>query len=88
MTWRRAQMVLLSAPRRRATYTRPHGGRHLFAAYDPARHRLYGHIKPKKNRTRFQEFCRYQRSLCPAEIRIAMHPAATGARRPFGRVRS
>ncbi len=36
-------------PRRRATYTRPHGVRHLFAAYDLAKDQLYGHIK--KTRT-------------------------------------
>nr|WP_237330073.1 hypothetical protein [Streptomyces sp. BA2] len=59
-------------PRRRETYTRPHGVRHLFAAYDPARDKLYGHIKPKKNRTRFLEFCRYLRSLHPPETRIAI----------------
>ncbi|MGX1564669.1 helix-turn-helix domain-containing protein [Streptomyces sp. NPDC055506] len=59
-------------PRRRATYTRPHGVRHLFAAYDLAKDKLYGHIKPKKNRTRFLEFCRYLRSLYPPKIRIAI----------------
>ncbi|WP_238413280.1 helix-turn-helix domain-containing protein, partial [Saccharothrix deserti] len=37
-------------PRRRATYTRPHGVRHLFAAYDLAADKLYGHIKKTKNR--------------------------------------
>ncbi|MEV6995843.1 IS630 family transposase [Streptomyces sp. NPDC093228] len=58
--------------RRRATYTRPHGVRHPFAAYDLAKDQLYGHIKPKKNRTRFLEFCRYLRSLYPPEIRIAI----------------
>jgi hypothetical protein len=31
--------------RRRATYKRPHGVRHLLAAYDLKRDRLYGHIK-------------------------------------------
>src|SRR4051812_3200705 len=30
--------------RRRATYTRPHGVRHLFAGLDLARDRLYGHV--------------------------------------------
>jgi hypothetical protein len=59
-------------PRRRATYTRPHGVRHLFAAYDLAKDKLYGHIKPKENRTRFLEFCRYLRSLYPPKIRIAI----------------
>jgi transposase len=32
-------------PRRRATYTRPHGVRHLFAAYDLGKDQFYGHIK-------------------------------------------
>jgi len=63
-------------PRRRATYTRPYGVRHLFAAYDLGKDKLYGHIKPKKNRTRFLEFCRYLRSLYPPEIRIAIRAAA------------
>nr|WP_231977116.1 transposase [Streptomyces sp. 2323.1] len=59
-------------PRQRATYTHPHGVRHLFAAYDLAKDRLYGHTKQKKNRTRFLEFCRCVRSLHPPEIRIAI----------------
>lgn len=59
-------------PRRRATYTRPHGVRHLFAAYDLGKDKLYGHIKKTKNRSRFLEFCRYLRSLYPATIRIAV----------------
>ncbi|ROP47763.1 DDE superfamily endonuclease [Streptomyces sp. PanSC9] len=58
-------------PRRRATSNRPDGVRHLFAAYDLGKDKLYGHIKPKKNRTRFLEFCRYLRSLYPPNIRIA-----------------
>nr|WP_241258953.1 transposase [Rhodococcus aetherivorans] len=58
--------------RRRATYTRPHGVRHLFAAYDLGRDRLYGHVKSTKNRTMFLEFCRYLRSLYPAEVRMAI----------------
>jgi transposase len=62
------------APRRRlrATYTRTQGVRHLFAAYDLAEDKLYGHIKPRKTRARFLEFCRYLRSLYPPEIRIAI----------------
>ena len=40
-------------PRRRATYTRPHGVRHLFAAYDLGKDQLYGHIKKTKNRSKF-----------------------------------
>ncbi|MEU4506623.1 IS630 family transposase [Streptomyces sp. NPDC024089] len=59
-------------PRRRATYTRPHGVRHLFAAYDLAKDQLYGHIKKTKNRSKFLEFCRYLRSLHPADVRIAI----------------
>ncbi|MEU8769951.1 IS630 family transposase [Streptomyces griseus] len=59
-------------PRRRATYTRPHGVRHLFAAYDLAKDQLYGHVKRTKNRSKFLEFCRYLRSLHPADVRIAI----------------
>ncbi|MFB9840411.1 IS630 family transposase, partial [Actinoallomurus acaciae] len=59
-------------PRRRATYTRPHGVRHLFAAYDLAADKPYGHIKKTKNRSKFLEFCRYPRSLLPATVRIAI----------------
>jgi hypothetical protein len=36
--------------RRRATFTRPHGVRHLFAVYDLRRDRLYGHVKKRKRR--------------------------------------
>jgi transposase len=50
-------------PRRRATYKRPHGVRHLFAAYDLGRDKVYGHVKKAKNRTKFLEFARYLRSL-------------------------
>ncbi|MFV2088946.1 IS630 family transposase [Micromonospora sp. LOL_021] len=59
-------------PRRRATYNRPHGVRHLFAAYDLGADKLYGHIKPTKHRTRFLEFCRYLRGLHPPWTRIAI----------------
>lgn len=59
-------------PRRRATYTRPHGVRHVFAALDLGKDKLYDHIKPMKNRTRFLEFCRCLRSLYPSQIRIAI----------------
>src|SRR5262249_28871103 len=62
------------APRRRlrATYTRTAGVRHLFAAYELGEDKLYGHIKPRKTRTRFLEFCRYLRALYPAATRIAI----------------
>jgi transposase len=58
--------------RRRATYTRHAGVRHLMAAYDLNEDKIYGHIKTKKDRTTFLEFCRYLRSLYPPEIRIAI----------------
>ncbi|MEV7116678.1 IS630 family transposase [Streptomyces anulatus] len=58
--------------RRRATYNRYGGVRHLFAALDLAKDKLYGHIKLVKRRTQFLEFCRYLRSLYPPEIRIAI----------------
>jgi transposase len=62
------------APRRRqrATCTRTAGVRHLLAACELGEDKLYGHIKPRKNRTRFLEFCRYLRSLYPATVRIAI----------------
>ena len=59
-------------PRLRATYTRTQGVRHLLAAYDLREDKLYGHIKPRKTRTRFLEFCRYLRSLYPPAVRIAI----------------
>jgi transposase len=62
------------APRRRmrAIYTRTAGVRHLFAAYELGEDKLYGHTKPRKTRARFLEFCRYLRSLHPADVRIAI----------------
>jgi transposase len=62
------------APRRRmrATYTRTEGVRHLLAAYELGEDRLFGHVKPRKTRTRFLEFCRYLRSLSPLSTRIAV----------------
>jgi transposase len=61
-------------PRRRlrATYTRTEGVRHLFAAYELGQDKLFGHIKPRKTRDRFLEFCRYLRSLYPPAVRIAI----------------
>jgi transposase len=56
----------------RATYTRPHGVRHLFAALDLGRDVLYGHVKKRKKRAHFLEFCRYLRSLYPPGVRIAI----------------
>jgi transposase len=58
--------------RRRATYTRPHGVRHLMAGYDLCTDRLYGHVVNKKGRTAFLVFVRYLRSLYPPDVRIAI----------------
>jgi transposase len=58
--------------RRRATYTRTAGVRHLLAAYELGEDKLYGHIKPRKTRVRFLEFCRYLRTLYPPTVRIAI----------------
>ena len=57
---------------RRATYTRPHGVRRLFAAYDLSRDKLYGHIKPRKRRMEFLTFLRYVRTLYPPAVRIGI----------------
>jgi transposase len=62
------------APRRRmrATYHRTEGVRHLLAAYELGENKLFGHVKPRKTRARFLEFCRYLRSLYPPETKIAL----------------
>jgi len=61
-------------PRRRmrATYTRNAGVQHLLAAYELGEDKMFGHIKPRKTRARFLEFCRYLRSLHPPQTRIAI----------------
>jgi transposase len=67
-------------PRLRATYTRKAGVRHLFAAYELGEDKLYGHIKPRKTRTRFLEFCRVK------PHRSAVHGVAVrhaGRHRPW-----
>ena len=58
--------------RRRATYHRPHGVRHLMAGYDLSTDKLYGHVVKRKTRTEFLAFCRYLRSLHPTHVRIAI----------------
>ncbi|HEV2808996.1 MAG TPA: IS630 family transposase [Acidimicrobiales bacterium] len=58
--------------RRRATYRRTQGVRHLMAALDLRTDKMYGHVKLNKNRTTFLAFCRYLRSLYPPEVRIAI----------------
>jgi transposase len=59
-------------PRMRATYTRTEGVRHLFAAYELGEDKLFGHVKARKTRGRFLEFCRYLRSLYPQQVRLAI----------------
>jgi len=44
----------------------------MFGAYDLHRDRLYGHVKARKGRTQFLEFCRYLRSLYPPEVRLGL----------------
>ena len=58
--------------RRRATYKRTQGVRHLMAALNLMTDHMYGHVKLNKNRTTFLGFCRYLRSLYPPEVRIAI----------------
>lgn len=59
-------------PRRRATYTRTEGVRHLLAALDLGADKMYGHVKTRKKRVQFLDFCRYLRSLYPPHVRIAI----------------
>ena len=59
-------------PRMRATYQRTEGVRHLLAAYELGEDRMFGHVKPRKTRSRFLEFCRYLRTLYPPQVRIAI----------------
>lgn len=46
--------------------------RHLLAAYDLSRDRLYGHIKPRKRRGEFLVFLRYLRTLYPPGVRLGI----------------
>jgi transposase len=59
-------------PKRRATYNRNDGVRHLFAAYNLMDDKLFGHVKPRKKRVQFLEFCSYLRTLHPPTTRIAI----------------
>ncbi len=58
--------------RRRATFVRLKGVRHLLAAYDLHADKLYGHVKARKGRTEFVAFLRYLRGLYPPEVRIGI----------------
>lgn len=57
--------------RRRATYHRPHGVRHLLAGYDLSTDRLYGHVKNRKTRWSSSRSAA-TRSLHPAHVRIVV----------------
>jgi len=46
--------------------------RHLFAALELGTDKMYGHIKKRKRRGEFLQFCRYLRSLHPPQVRIAI----------------
>jgi hypothetical protein len=46
--------------------------RHLLAAFELGEDKLFGHIKPRKTRVRFLEFCRYLRSLYLPATRLAI----------------
>jgi hypothetical protein len=58
--------------RRRAVYFGTQGVRHLLAALDLSRDRLYAHVKTHTGRTKFLAFCRYLRSLYPAEVQLGI----------------
>ncbi len=59
-------------PRRiRATYTRPHGVRHLLCALDIASDLLVGEVSARKTRVEFLAFCEQIRSRYPLETRLA-----------------
>ncbi len=58
-------------PRRiRATYTRPHGVRHLLCALDVGSDLLVGEITERKTRAEFLAFCSRIRTRYPAETRL------------------
>ena len=48
------------------------GVRHLFAALELGSDTMHGHIKKRKRRGEFLQFCRYLRSLHPPQVRIAV----------------
>jgi hypothetical protein len=50
--------------------TNDHTESGTISAYDIGADRLYGHIKKRKDRAHFLEFCRYIRSLYPPEIQL------------------
>jgi transposase len=59
-------------PRRiRATYTRPHGVRHLLCSLDVGSDFLAGEITEHKTRVEFLALCKEVRARYPAEVRLA-----------------
>ena len=46
--------------------------RHLLAALELGSDTMYGHIKKRKRRGEFLQFCRYLRSLHTPQVRIAV----------------
>jgi DDE superfamily endonuclease len=46
--------------------------RHLLAAYDLSRDKLYGHIKPRKRRGEFLVLLRYLPTLYPPGVRLGL----------------
>jgi transposase len=59
-------------PRRiRATYTRPHGVRHLLAALDVGEDLLSSEVEERKTRVEFLAFSNRIRAGYPAEVRLA-----------------
>jgi len=59
-------------PRRiRATYTRPHGVRHLLAALDVGEDLLSSEVEERKTRVEFLAFCNRIRAGYPAQGRLA-----------------
>ena len=55
----------------RATYTRPHGVRHLLCALDIGSDLLVGEVSERKARVEFLAFCKTIRARYPAALRLA-----------------
>jgi hypothetical protein len=58
-------------PQLRATYSARTGAAPV-RALDLGRNVLYGHVKRRKERAQFLEFCRYLRALYPPDVPIAI----------------
>ena len=54
----------------RATYTRPHGVRHLLCALDVGSDLLVGEVSQRKTRVEFLAFCKQIRSRYPRRLRL------------------